>query len=159
MSKRLFLLLVLIILTVSGIVVLLAHVNSDPLPGGDSLPNGDDIPDGAGESHGVEITDFKWTSDWMYLGGVSMDRRYNVTIHNWDETDIEGLTMQVKLFAGDKELIINNAYFDGLPSAGEVRQVRGAVITTWDELPSSVPTETVVKVMLGDVVLDELTVP
>ena len=174
MSKRLVLLFALVILTASGIVVLLAQVNSDPLPDGDSLPNGDDIPDGAEESHGVEITDFKWTSGWEYLGGVTHYKLFNITIHSLEANDTEGLDVQVKLFAGDRELEIQTLFFgpgiigqtathgsfDGLIGAGEVLERRGIIITSLSELPNDFDAVTVVaKVLLGDVVLDELTVP
>ena len=173
MRKSYALLLVLAILTDSITVVLLAQVNSDPLPDGNGLPDGDGIPDGADESHGVAITDFKWTSGWEYLGGVTYYKLFNITIHSLEANDTEGLDVQVKLFAGGRELqataqffgpgiigqTATHGSFDGLIGAGEVLELRGIMITSLSELPSSVPVETVAKVMLGDVVLDELTVP
>jgi len=174
LRKSAVLLLVLVFLTASIIVVLLAHVNSDPLPDGDSLPDGDGTADGAGESHGVEITDFKWTSGWQYLGGVTHYKLFNITIHSLEANDAEGLDVQVKLFAGGRELqataqffgpgiigqTATHGSFDGLIGAGEVLELRGIMITSLSELPSDFDAVTVVvKVVLGDVVLDELTVP
>ena len=167
MRKSLALLLVLVFLTAAVIVVLLSQVNSD------SLPSGDNIPDGANETHGVEIMDFKWTSGWQNPGGLEMIKLFNITIHSLETEDMEGLMVQVKLFANDREIQTTTEFFgpgiigdgaevgsfDGLLGAEEVRELRGIVSTSLDELPSSVPVETVAKVMLGDVVFDEVTVP
>ncbi|MBN1245102.1 hypothetical protein JXA31_05870, partial [Candidatus Bathyarchaeota archaeon] len=96
---------------------------------------------------------------------------FNITIHSLEANDTEGLDVQVKLFAGGRELEIQTLFFgpgvigqtaqtggfDGLLAAGEARELRGMVMISLDDLFTE--KTTVVKVMLGDVVLDELTVP
>jgi len=166
--KSIALLLLLVILTAASIIVFLAQVNSD------TAPNGDNLPNGANESHGIEITDFKWTSGWQNPGGLEMIKLFNITIHSLETKDTEGLGVQVKLFANDNELQTETQFFgpgiigqsavhgsfDGLLGAGEVRELRGIVITSLDELPNDFDAVVIeAKVMLGDVVLDELTAP
>jgi hypothetical protein len=90
--------------------------------------------------------------------------------------DIEGLTVEVKMFANGSEIQTDTMFigpgiiwesaqiesFDGLLRAGEVRELRGIVLTSLDILDraNALGARTnVAKVMLGDVVLDELTVP
>ena len=104
-----------------------------------------------------------------------MIKHFNITLRSLENEDMEGLTVEIKLFDGDRELEIGFVFFgpgvightaetggfDGLLGAGEVREHRGMVMISMDELPNDFAVndgETVAKVMLGDVVFDELTV-
>jgi hypothetical protein len=159
MSKSVALLLVLVFLTASGIVFFLAKINSD------------NLPSGANEVHGVEITDFNWTTGWgPGPVGVMWTIGFNITLCNSGTKDLDGLTLTLKMSdAKGNELQTEAGFygpgvigysaefgpFDGILHAKEVRTLRGyisSVTGAWNIHPII----TLAQISLNGTVLDEL---
>jgi hypothetical protein len=134
------------------------------------------IHNGENQTPNVKITELKLTSDWETTGGVQASKLFNITIHNYENKDIMGLTVEVKMTANGSKLesataffgpgIIGNGAeiepFDGVLYSGEVRELRGIIMTNWGEIirANTLGTiNTVADVKLDDAVLDELGLP
>ena len=126
------------------------------------------------QAYNVRITEFNWTGTWGFgPAGTLYGHGFNVTLHNLGTTDIDGVKVEVKLFANDSELW-SQTWFDMLDDDGQVKSLINATfrlnageIRVFDgtfmrrmEFPEP-QGEVAFKVicMLNSTVLDELTLP
>ena len=126
------------------------------------------------QAYDVRITEFNWTGTWGFgPAGTLYGHGFNVTLHNLGTTDIDGVKVEVKLFANDSELW-SQTWFDMLDDDGQVKSLINATfrlnageIRVFDgtfmrrmEFPEP-QGEVAFKVicMLNSTVLDELTLP
>ena len=115
----------------------------------------------------IDIVDFKWTG---FLGfgpvGTLYGVGFNVTLHNLGNTDIEGITIEVKEFANDTE-IWSETWFDVVDgqvpifrlNTSEIREFDGAFMRNMGL--NEPEEEQVFKVicMSNSTILDELLLP
>ena len=126
------------------------------------------------QAYDVRITEFNWTGTWGFgPAGTLYGHGFNVTLHNLGTTDIDGVKVEVKLFANDSALW-SQTWFDVLDDDGQVKSLINATfrlnageIRVFDgtfmrrmEFPEP-QGEVAFKVicMLNSTVLDELTLP
>ena len=126
------------------------------------------------QAYDVRITEFNWTGTWGFgPAGTLYGHGFNITLHNLGTTDIDGVKVEVKLFANDSELW-SQTWFDMLDDDGQVKSLINATfrlnageIRVFDgtfmrrmEFPEP-QGEVAFKVicMLNSTVLDELTLP
>jgi hypothetical protein len=88
------------------------------------------------ETHNVKITDFKWTSGWETPGGVQAIMLFNITIHNLETKDIDGLTVEAKMLANSSELESATAFF-GPGIIGESAEIEPIGVFHAEKLESS----------------------
>jgi hypothetical protein len=112
----------------------------------------------------VKITSFVVEDQWYYLGGVSFDCRFNITLENRGLDNVTGLVLEVKVFYNNTECEVGN-YFVGTYEngtikepleAGEVREFGGTLLSQ-PPLPDVKPNNVVAFVLLNNTVLDERT--
>lgn len=115
----------------------------------------------------IEIVDFKWTG---FLGfgpvGTLYGVGFNVTLHNLGNTDIEGITIEVKEFANDTE-IWSETWFDAVDGQDPTFRLNASEIHVFDgslmrSMALNEPEgEQVFKVicMSNSTILDELLLP
>ena len=112
----------------------------------------------------VKITSFVVEDQWYYLGGVSFDCRFNITLENRGLDSDTGLVLEVKVFYNNTECEVGN-YFVGTYEngtikepleAGEVREFGGTLLSQ-PPLPDVKPNNVVAFVLLNNTVLDERT--
>jgi hypothetical protein len=112
----------------------------------------------------VKITSFVVDDQWYYLGGVSFDCRFNITLENRGLDSVTGLVLEVKVFYNNTECEVGN-YFVGTYEngtikepleAGEVREFGGTLLSQ-PPLPDVKPNNVVAFVLLNNTVLDERT--
>ena len=114
----------------------------------------------------VRIVEFEWTSDWV-RGPVPGDWRFRnfiTTIQNFEDIDVDGLTVEVKIVANNSELQTATAILydtlEGVLYVGESRDLIGRVNIELDELEkASGEWNNKIIVMLDDLVLYELAIP
>ena len=134
------------------------------------------------ESGGVKITEFKWTSGWgPGAGGLRWIRAFNITLQNLGDSAVEGLSVYVKLFVNDVEVVWSETGlygpgiigytaeypngFDGKLNASETREIRGIFISGLDVLEEAHVWDQggrkafSVRVMMNGTILDELLRP
>jgi len=110
----------------------------------------------------VKITSFVVDNQWYYLGGVTFDCRFNITLENRGLDNVTGLVLEVKVFYNNTKFDVGN-YFVGTYEngtikeplgAGEVREFGGTLLskTPLDVRPNNV----LAIVSLNNTVLDEL---
>jgi hypothetical protein len=130
----------------------------------------DNLPDDSKQTYNVNISDFRFTSDWGTPSGVMAWVSFNVTLQNLGETDLSDLVLEVTMsdVNGSK---IGDAYFygpgiigytaefdpfDGLLHAGEVRTIQGVIMSDWNTVINAPrPLTTIATVKLGNETLDE----
>jgi hypothetical protein len=118
---------------------------------------------------GVQIEDFHYTS-WD-PGPVFplLSARFNVTIPNFTDEDIDGLTLEVKMFDANGSKMSyhtvygnvvyeNESYPLGRLYAKESRTITGTVISSWGAVGVD-PLTTIICVKSGDTVLAEYDYP
>ena len=115
----------------------------------------------------IDIVDFKWTG---FLGfgpvGTLYGVGFNVTLHNLGNTDIEGITIEVKEFANDTE-IWSETWFDAVDGQDPTFRLNASEIRVFDgtfmrSMGLNEPEgEQVFKVicMSNSTILDELVLP
>ena len=133
-------------------------------------------PTVANSTPDVKIEDFKWTSGWQPLVGVEADCEFNITIHNLVDKEVDGLAINIIMFSGDgNQMSLHKVEFfgsgvigadakiepfDGALHSGEVRTLRGLVTTDWNAIISAGRNiTTTAKVMFGNTIIDQITVP
>jgi hypothetical protein len=125
-----------------------------------SIPNRNDM---SGQSDvNVKITNFSVDS-WNYLGGVTFDCWFNVTIENRGLREVNGLVLDVKVFNNNTEMSVGNYFVDAYENgtikqplgAGEVKQYQGSLLSG-PSLPDVRPNNVLAIVSLNNTVLDEL---
>ncbi len=119
----------------------------------------------------VKITDFKWTNHWEYIGGVQEIRQFNLTIHNLEARNIDGLNVSVTMTkANGSEIQMKPMFFgqgvigetagietfNGSFYAGEVRHLRGLIQTDLETLGKA--TSFTIEIKLNNTVLDKLQI-
>ena len=71
----------------------------------------------------VKITGFNWTGSWGFGAvGTLYGGGFNVTLHNLGNTDVEGVKVEVKLFANDSELW-SQTWFKVVDDDGQVKSL------------------------------------
>jgi len=112
----------------------------------------------------VKITSFVVDNQWNYLGGVTFDCKFNITLENRGLDNVTGLVLEVKVFYNNTEFDVGN-YFVGTYEngtikeplgAGEVREFEGTLLSH-PPLPDVRPNNVVAIVLLNNTVLDERT--
>lgn len=129
------------------------------------------------QSYKAKITKFEWTSNWgPGPVGVMWGRSFNITLQNIGNRNIEGLTVDIKLLANNTEISAETGLygpgvigytaeyngFDGKLNAGEIREIRGDFTTGLSQLDQARDwgdKTFKVRVMLDDIILDELSLP
>ena len=110
----------------------------------------------------VKITNFAVDDQWNYLGGVSFDCRFNITLENRGLGNVTGLVLKVKV-SNYTEFDVGNYFFDAYENGtikeplrtGEVRAFEGKLLS---HTPLDVRANNVVAIVLLDnTVLDERT--
>jgi hypothetical protein len=112
----------------------------------------------------VKITSFAVDDQWNYLGGVTFDCRFNITLENRGLDDIAGLVLKVKVFNNNTELNVGNYFAETYENgtiketlgAGEVRVFEGTLLSN-PPLPEIRTNNVVAAVLLDNAVLDEQT--
>ncbi len=158
--------IVLILIITSGLVL----SNANWKQKGKDLETKSGLPNNNGK---VKITAFNLTGGWGPIVGLAMGRGFNITIVNLGRTDLEGLTLTVKMMnAHGEELETETGYygpgvigygaefgpFDGMLNASETRTLRGGMTTGLGTLTSAWaigPVTTLVQVSLNGTVLDQ----
>ena len=116
----------------------------------------------------VKITDFAIDNQWYYLGGVTFDRSFNLTIENKGANNVPDLELKVKIFFNNSEIHVGN-YFVGAYENGtiteplgayEFREFKGTIMTAVGEDAygldfASNETSIIAMVLLNNTVLDE----
>jgi hypothetical protein len=70
----------------------------------------------------VKITNFSMVDkQWYYLGGLTFDCKFNLTITNVGESNLTGLELKVKLFNNSSEVKVGN-YFDCADESGTITE-------------------------------------
>jgi hypothetical protein len=127
---------------------------------------------------GVRILAFEWTSGWgPGAGGLQWGRAFNIILQNLGNSGVEGLSVHVKLFVNDVEVVCSETGlygpgiigytaeypngFDGKLNASETREIRGAFVSGLDVLDSQVWNQEgqkafSVRVTMNGTILDEL---
>jgi hypothetical protein len=176
MRKALMAVLLISVISVAiAIPLLLSHAQNQT-----SDQNGNGDLDQT-ESEGVKIAKFEWTSGWgPGAGGLRWGRAFNITLQNLGDSAVEGLSVYVKLFVNDAEVIWSETGlygpgiigytaeyphgFDGKLNAGETRGIRGYFVSGLDVLDAQVWKQEgqkvfSVRVMMNVTILDELLLP
>lgn len=112
----------------------------------------------------VKITSFVVDGQWNYLGGVTFDRRFNITLENRGPDNITGLVLKVKVFNNNTELNVGNYFVETYENgtikeplgAGETKKIEGTLLSQ-PPLPGVRPNNVVAIVSLNNTVLDERT--
>ncbi len=122
----------------------------------------------------VKIAEFKFTST-LQPGpvGVMACIGFNVTLRNLENEDINGLSLEIKVLNANGSdiqariefysagVMGHDAHveaFDGKLCAGEVRTIRGAIVSDWRTIINTPkPLTTVASIKLGNETLDEWT--
>jgi hypothetical protein len=130
---------------------------------------------------GVRILAFDWTSGWgPGAGGLQWGRAFNITLQNLGNSAVEGLSVHVKLFVNDAEVVWSETGlygpgiigytaeyphgFTGKLNGSETREIRGTFVSGLDVLDSQVWNQEgqkvfSVKVMMNNTIMDELLLP
>jgi hypothetical protein len=131
---------------------------------------------------GVRILAFEWTSGWgPGAGGLRWIRAFNITLQNLEDRAVEGLSVNVKLFVNDAEVVWSETGlygpgiigytaeyphgFDGKIKASETREIRGNFISGLDVLEEAHVWDQggqkafSVRVTMNGTILDELLLP
>jgi hypothetical protein len=116
----------------------------------------------------VKITNFSINKQWLYLGGLTFDCKFNLTIENKGASNLTGLELKVKLFNNDSEIQVGNYFVCSSENGtiieslqvGEVRPCDGTILcNVGDEAYrtnlSSNETTIVAQVILNNTFLDE----
>jgi hypothetical protein len=111
----------------------------------------------------VKITSFVVDDQWNYLGGVSFDCRFNITLENRGLDSVTGLVLKVKV-SNYTEFDVGNYFFDAYENgtikeplrAGEVRDFEGTLLSH-PPCPDVRLNNVVAIVLLDNTVLDERT--
>jgi hypothetical protein len=129
------------------------------------------------QSYKAKIAKFEWTSNWgPGPVGVMWGRGFNITLQNIGDRNIEGLSVDIKLLANNTAIFSETGLygpgvigytaqyngFDGKLNAGETREIRGGFTTGLDKLDQirDWGDKTFkVRVMLDNIILDELSLP
>jgi hypothetical protein len=70
----------------------------------------------------VKITNFSMVDkQWLYLGGLTFDCKFNLTITNTGVNNLTGLELKVKLFSNGSEVIVGN-YFECADENGTITE-------------------------------------
>jgi hypothetical protein len=168
-------LLISVIFVAVAIPLLLSHAQNQT-----SDQNGNGDLDQT-ESEGVKIAKFEWTSGWgPGAGGLRWGRAFNITLQNLGDSAVEGLSVYVKLFVNDAEVIWSETGlygpgiigytaeyphgFDGKLNASETREIRGDFVSGLDVLDAQVWSQEgqkvfSVRVTMNDTIMDELLLP
>jgi hypothetical protein len=116
----------------------------------------------------VKITDFAVDNQWYYLGGVTFDRSFNLTIENKGADNVTDLELKVKVYSNNSEVQVGNYFFGTYENgtikeplgAYEVREFKGTIMTAVGEEAygldfASNETSIIAMVLLNNTVLDE----
>ena len=116
----------------------------------------------------VKITDFVVDNQWYYLGGVTFDCSFNLTIENKGADNVTDLELKVKVYANNSEVHVGNYFFGAYENgtiaeplgAYEVREFKGTIMTAVGEEAygldfASNETSIIAMVLLNNTVLDE----
>ena len=111
----------------------------------------------------VKITSFVVDDQWYYLGGVSFDCRFNITLENRGLENVTGLVLKVKV-SNYTEFEVGNYFFETYENgaikeplrAGEVREFKGTLLSH-PPCPDIKPNNVVAIVLLNNTILDERT--
>jgi type II secretory pathway pseudopilin PulG len=131
---------------------------------------------------GVRILAFEWTSGWgPGAGGLRWGRAFNITLQNLGDSAVEGLSVYVKLFVNDAEVVWSETGlygpgiigytaeyphgFDGKLNASETREIRGYFVSGLDVLDEAHVWDQggqkafSVRVTMNGTIMDELLLP
>jgi hypothetical protein len=111
----------------------------------------------------VKITSFVVDNQWTYLGGVTFDCRFNITLENRGLENVTGLILKVKV-SNYTEFEVGNYFFETYENgtikeplrAGEVREFKGTLLSH-PPCPDIKPNNVVAIVLLNNTILDERT--
>jgi hypothetical protein len=116
----------------------------------------------------VEITNFSINKQWLYLGGLTFDCKFNLTIENKGTSNITGLELKVKLFNNDSEIQVGNYFVCASENdtiieslhVGEVRSCDGTILcnvgdTAYQTNLASNETSIIAQVIFNNAILDE----
>jgi hypothetical protein len=112
----------------------------------------------------VKITDFVVDNQWNYLGGVTFDCGFTITLENRGLDNVTGLVLEVKVFYNNTECDAGN-YFVGTYENGTIKEPLGAgearefggTLLSHPPCPDVRPNNVVAFVLLNNTVLDERT--
>jgi hypothetical protein len=116
----------------------------------------------------VKITNFSIDKQWLYLGGLTFDCKFNLTMENRGASNITGLELKVKLFNNGSEIQVGNYFVCASENGtiieslhvGEVRSCDGTILCNVGDAAygtnlSSNETTIVAQVILNSTILDE----
>ncbi len=162
----------IIIIAVYGSFLLLSQSGAWTAEKEDS-PVNSTSPERANQTYNIKIKEFKFTSTWGTPAGVTAAIGFNVTLQNLKNEDLNGLSLEVKMFDVNGSKIQAEAFFygqgilghgaqiepfDGILHAGETRTIRGEIDSDWNTIINTPkPLTTVASVRLGNETLDEWT--
>jgi opacity protein-like surface antigen len=122
----------------------------------------------------VQITEFKLIGRWNAPGGVLAAIGFNLTIHNLENRDVNGLTVEVRVLNANGSEIQAKTMWDlgpgiyetdpfdvGVLHAEEVRTLTGGIWSDWNTLDNAWtlgPITAVATIKLGNAALDEAEV-
>jgi len=125
----------------------------------------------ANNTNKVKIKAFSVGKSWENPGGLEVTLPFNITLQNMGANDLEGLSIEVKMFENGSSVNVEtffgeNGQFNGTLRAGEVMEIKGLIGTTINATSIMFPiggtSETFTysaKVILDEAVLDECWVP
>jgi len=162
--------LLIAVIAVGSGACLLLNQNVEQAPDGETENN----PPNENQPCNVTIVDFKWTSDWHHGAAFPQwARGFNITLQNMGNMDVEGISVDIKLLANNTTEIwsetelydsreIGYTPFDGKLNASEIRELRGAFVSSLTDLEQARDwgeKTYLVRVMVNSTVSDEFTLP
>jgi hypothetical protein len=195
MNKKIAASLVIIVIVAASIAAWLVHTQISELQiqNGDLQEQVNELQDQNKELQehlrvledsieGVRILAFDLTSGWgPGAGGLRWGRAFNITLQNLGNSAVEGLSVNVKLFVNDAEVVWSETGlygpgiigytaeypngFDGKLNASETREIRGYFVSGLDVLDEAHVWDQEgrkafsVRVTMNSTLLDELLLP
>jgi hypothetical protein len=125
------------------------------------------------KTYDVNITEFKFTSTWGTPAGVTAAIGFNITLQNLENKDLNGLSLEVKMFdANGSEIQTQTLFygpgilghgaqiepFNGILHAKENRTTIGEIDSDWNTVNNAYalgPITTIASIKTGNETLDE----
>jgi hypothetical protein len=148
MNKKRVIALLLIITLTGSILLILTQIKGPELE--DASTDTNRLASGENQTCNIKITNFQYTSSWGPIVGVEAAISFNLTIHNLGTEDIDGLSVEVKMFDANNRIINTETKFAGLTITefgtetsigtlfgGEVCTLQGAVMSDYGTLANA----------------------